>query len=128
VPCYPYKCTSCPHHFDVVKTVRQIDDPETCPKCQSDSKRYLVAVNFNGASDWDKAEFNAGLGCVVKNAKHRERIAKERGLIEVGNEDVSKVMASQEKKLNDEADARTEKSLEPVEYAMKKIIRGEKIE
>jgi putative FmdB family regulatory protein len=128
MPVYPYKCTTCPHHFDVAKSVRQIDDPETCPKCQSDSKRYLVAVNFNGASDWDKAEYNPGLGCIVKNTKHRERIAKARGLIELGNEDVSKYITRQEQKVAAEQDANTEAALEPVVHGMKKILRGEKIE
>lgn len=128
MPVYPYACKSCDHHFDVAKSVRQIDDAEFCPLCQSDSKRYLVAVNFNGASDWDKAEFNAGLGCIVKNAKHRERIAKERGLIEVGNEDLGKFTSSQEKKLSDSLEERSEKALEPVVHGMKKILRGEKVE
>jgi putative FmdB family regulatory protein len=104
MPVYPYKCTTCPHHFDVAKSVRQIDDPETCPKCQSDSKRYLVAVNFNGASDWDKAEYNPG------------------------NEDVSKYITRQEQKVAAEQDANTEAALEPVVHGMKKILRGEKIE
>lgn len=31
-------------------------------------------------------EYNPGLGQVVKNKRHREEIAKEKGLTEVGNE------------------------------------------
>lgn len=128
MPRYPYICTACSHDFDVIKSVRQIDDPEACQKCGSICRRYLVPVNFNGASDWDKAEYNPGLGCIVKNTKHRERIAKERGLIEVGSEDVERHIARNERQLAAEEDARSEKDLEPVVYGMKKILRGEKIE
>lgn len=128
MPTYPYACGNCDHHFDVIKSVRQIDDPEYCPKCSANSKRYLVAVNFNGASDWDRAEYNHGLGCIIKNQKHRERVAKERGLIEVGNEDVNKITREQERTLARETDARSEAALEPVVHGIKKILRGEKID
>lgn len=128
MPSYPYLCQNCNHRWDVVKSVRQIDDREMCPTCQSlDNRRYLTPVNFNGASDWDRAEFNPGLGCIIKNQKHRERVAKERGLVEVGNEDVSKFVTSQERQLAKETDARTEAALEPVVHGVKKILRGEKI-
>ena len=127
MPVYPYRCTSCSHEHDVAKSVRQIDDPEYCPKCQANSRRYLVAVNFNGASDWDKAEFNPGLGCVVKNSKHREQIAKQRGLIEVGNEDFEKTITSSEKKLEQDINERTEKTMEGVRYGLNKVLKGEKL-
>jgi hypothetical protein len=32
------------------------------------------------------AEYNPGLGCVVKNKYHREELCKEKGLKEVGND------------------------------------------
>lgn len=32
------------------------------------------------------AEFNHGLGCVIHSKREREEIAKQKGLIEVGNE------------------------------------------
>jgi hypothetical protein len=35
-------------------------------------------------------EFNHGLGCVTKNNRHASQIAKDRGMIEVGNENMSK--------------------------------------
>lgn len=37
----------------------------------------------------EHAEYNPGLGCITKNSKHRAEIAKRKGLVEVGNEDVS---------------------------------------
>ena len=127
MPTYPYQCATCTHQFDVIKSVRQIDDPEACPKCAGDGKRYLVAVNFNGASDWDKAEFNHGLGQVTKSRRHAEQIAKQRGLIPIGNESPEALIKADERKLEREIEARTEKALEPVVYGMNKILHGEKI-
>lgn len=123
MPQYPYRCTVCDHTFDVVKSVRQIDDPESCTKCNApDAKRYLVPVNFNGASDWDNTKWNPGLGCVTKSNAHAAKIARERGLIEVGNEDVHKTIASQERRLEKTLDDNFEKSFEGTEYGIKKEI------
>jgi hypothetical protein len=107
----------------VVKSVRQIDDAEACTKCQApDAKRYLVAVNFNGASDWDTRSYIPGLGCVVKSNAHAAKIAKERGLIEVGNEDLGKTISTQERKLEKTVDDNFEKSFEPMVYGLKKEV------
>lgn len=127
MPTYPYACSQCDYTFDVIKSVRQIEDPETCPKCRAASKRYLVAVNFNGASDWDKAEYNPGLGQVVKSRRDAEKIAAQRGLIPVGNENVDKIIATQEKNLAAEQESRSEKALEGVVYGMNKVLKGEKL-
>ena len=34
----------------------------------------------------EHAEYNPGLGCVVKNRTHRAELARQRGLVEVGND------------------------------------------
>lgn len=123
MPCYAYKCHSCHHTFDVVKSVRQIDDSESCEKCKApDAIRYLVPVNFNGASDWNNQGWNPGLGCVTKSNAHASKIAKERGLIEVGNEDCVKTVAAQERKLEKTVDDNFEKSFEPMVYGLKKEV------
>ena len=121
MPAYIYLCLKCDRKFDIVKSIKSLDDPEACPGCAAlETRRCLQRVNFNGASDWDKAEYNPGLGCVVKNTKHRERLAKERGLIEVGNEDVSKVIKTQDAKLESASDERFEKAFDPVLHGLKK--------
>ena len=121
MPTYPYECTSCSHTFDVIKSVRQLDDPECCEKCSApNARRYLVPVNFNGASDWNNQGWNPGLGCVTKSNAHAAKIAKERGLIEVGNEDVGKTIAAQERKLEKTVDDNFEKAFEPMVYGLKK--------
>jgi putative FmdB family regulatory protein len=88
MPTYPYQCSNdlCGHTFDVVKSLSEIDQPEHCDKCQATAERFIGNTSFYGASDWDKAEFNPGLGCVTRNGKHRREIAKSRGLEELGND------------------------------------------
>lgn len=124
MPFYVYECLKCALEFDIVKRVAQINDPESCPGCQSpNTERRIQAVNFNGASDWDKAEYNPGLGCVTRNRKHREQIAKSRGLIEVGSESFESVSKMQDRKLEKDIEARTEKSFEEGTHHLKEAIR-----
>jgi len=88
MPTYPYECSNpdCLRQFDVVKTVAEIDQPEHCDKCHSIGNRFIGRTHFYGASDWDKAEYNPGLGCVVRNASHRKEVAKRLGVQEIGND------------------------------------------
>lgn len=83
---YPYRCQACKYEFDVVKSVKEIDNEERCEKCDSLADRYISRTYFYGASDWNTAEFNPGLGCVTFGSKDRAKKAKERGLEEVGND------------------------------------------
>lgn len=89
---YPYLCEECGHKFEVIKFVAEIDRPEPCEKCSSPlTHRYIGRTHFFGAGDWNTQQFNPGLGCYTKSNKHAAKIAKERGLIEVGNESAEKV-------------------------------------
>lgn len=45
------------------------------------------------------AEFNPGLGTVTKSRQHREEIAKERGLIEVGSESAESLAREEAKQV-----------------------------
>lgn len=90
-PVYPYECETCSKHWDVVKSVASIDRPEQCEGCGKPGVRRIAKTNFTGASDWNTQTFHPALGCEVKNNRHARQIAKERGLIEVGNEKVETV-------------------------------------
>lgn len=121
MPTYEYGCITCRHEFDIIKTVSMIDNQEFCPKCNSvETERYISRTSFYGASDWDNVEYNPGLGIVTKNAKHRAREAKARGLIEVGNESFETVSKELEAKSTAISDARWEKTMEGVRYGLKK--------
>lgn len=85
---YPYLC-KCGTEFDVTKTIHQIDLVEECPSCHSIAERIIASGSFYGEKDED-ASYDPALGCIVKNQIHRRKIAKDRGLIEVGNEDMNK--------------------------------------
>lgn len=84
---YAYKCTECAHAFDVIKSVKDIDVNEFCPRCESPAERQFVPsrVYFSG-TEVTNPEWNPGLGAVVKSKRHREELAKRKGLIEVGND------------------------------------------
>lgn len=123
-PTYEYECTKCASGFDIIKGVSEIDSPEECPGCQSyDTKRNISRTHFYGASDWDNKEFNRGLGIVTRNKKHRDKEARARGLVEVGNEDMNKFMDSQDKKLDAANEERSEKVMEGVVYGINEELR-----
>lgn len=116
MPVYPYRCLTCEHKFDIVKTVANIDSREICPSCQTnETARYIVPVNFTGASDWDKASYNYGLGCVTKNNKHAAQIAKERGLVEVGGESHETIAKRNAKARDDRFEKDFDASFKPIE-------------
>lgn len=85
---YVYECNKCKHEFDIVKHHTEIDRQEHCPLC----KNYLIRLFkpnpgcFMHTVSHDGAEYNPGLGCVVKNKKHKDYLLKEKNLVEIGND------------------------------------------
>ncbi len=84
---YEYVCRKCEHGFDVVKPVADLDRVEACPSCgvELTERIFSPRIYFNNAKV-SNAEFNMGLGCVTTSKRHRDEIAKQQGLIELGNE------------------------------------------
>lgn len=84
---YQYNCEKCQSTFDVIKSVKDIDVNEFCPKCENPATRQFVPskVHFTGTRV-QHAEYNPGLGAVTKNKEHRSELAKRKGLVEVGND------------------------------------------
>ncbi len=93
MPTYPYRCPACSDKFEVTKAIKAIDDPETC-KCGAFAVRYIGRTNFTGASDWNNQTFNPALGCYTKSTAEARKLAKSRGMVEVGTEPVEKIHAS----------------------------------
>lgn len=83
MPQYEYRCRD-DHRWDVIKRMADIDTIESCPRCGDTGYRQIARVNFNGASDWNRTEWNHGLGCYTSGSRDVARICKERGLEEVG--------------------------------------------
>ena len=82
---YLYLCEKCDKEHTIIKSMYDSARVEQCPDCQVQLLRVYTAPHIVGASV-QEAEYNPGLGMVVKNKRHREEVARQRGLIEVGNE------------------------------------------
>lgn len=84
---YVYKCLSCGHRFDVIKSVKDINVAETCPVCGEFAERKFFPDRIHlSKTAVTHAEYNPGLGTVVKNARHKSDLLKEKGMVEVGND------------------------------------------
>ncbi len=84
---YEYQCIKCDLTFDVAKSHKEMDTNEFCEQCgaPADRVKFPRNVYFSGTSV-EHAEYNPGLGQVVKNKYHREELAKRKNLVEVGND------------------------------------------
>jgi len=91
---YEYKCPQCETKFDVVKHHNDYNREEHCPNCDDEAARVFSTPYIPKAYH---AEYNQGLGCVVKSKKHKEEICKRKGLIEVGSEKLDTIHKESEK-------------------------------
>lgn len=85
MPTYLYRCTRCGVKSEIVKSMHDSSREEICGECNITLDRVYTSFQILGAKVQD-AEFNTGLGCVVKSTRHRKELAERRGLIEIGNE------------------------------------------
>lgn len=83
---YPYRCLKCRHEWDVIKHHSRIDERETCPECGSQPAQRYIASGFFYGEKVEDAEYNPAFGQVVRNKAHRRELAKQRGMVEIGNE------------------------------------------
>lgn len=91
IPQYDWRCAKCDKEFDLVQSIKGYDGRGTCPTCGNVSReRIIKGVHFIGAAV-ENAEYNPALGQVVKNSRHRADIAKQKGLVEIGNEPTEKI-------------------------------------
>ena len=90
---YRYDC-KCGHTFDVVKKVDARNSPEICIGCNQMARRKplpdKVQVCAVAASDWNGEYHSTALNKKVRSRSEERRLAKERGLTEVGTEDPKK--------------------------------------
>jgi putative FmdB family regulatory protein len=89
---YPHECSVCKKEFEVIKPLEDFDKSEYCPECGMIGIRVIAKRQaFYGASDWDTRHYNQALGMVVKSNKEAQKLARERGWVEIGNEPVEKI-------------------------------------
>ena len=83
---YEYACPTCSLSRDVVKSVREMDSPETCAKCDSPMVRAFAPrrLHFTGTAVQEKKWQPAiGRACTDNELK---KIARGKGMIELGTE------------------------------------------
>lgn len=102
MPTYIMTCSKCDKEFEHFESIMTFEGKAPCPTCKnvSNEQVYTGAVHFLGASV-ESAEYNPGLGQIVKNSKHRKEIAKQKGLIEVGTEKPDQMRRHFEKERQD---------------------------
>jgi len=66
----------------------------------------LPHIDKTAAGDWNNVSYNPGLGQWTKSTRHARQIAKEKGLIEVGNEPVESLHKHYDKQRKDKVEQR----------------------
>lgn len=84
---YEYKCKDCGYKFEVVKSVKDIENVEKCPECDSEETSIVISAKIyhTGAKVKD-AHYDPALGTVIKSEAHKKEHLKQNDLIEVGTE------------------------------------------
>lgn len=87
MPTYTFLCPKCEVNFDTVESIKTYDGDGECPTCKNVSRERIFShkIHFIGAAV-QHAEYNPAFGQVVKNKQHRDELAKQKGLVEIGNE------------------------------------------
>jgi len=91
---YPYLCIKCDLEFEVIKSVRHIDEPEQCENCGNIAERTIAfdqSFSKMAAGDWNTPHYNPAFGRHMKSNKEAQKEAKRLGLEEVGNEPIEKI-------------------------------------
>lgn len=89
---YDYACDKCSHLFEVVKPMKDSARAEKCVKCKSKkvSRVWSKSISLIGTAV-ESPEYNPAFGMVVKNKYHRAELAKQRGMVEIGNENPNRL-------------------------------------
>lgn len=87
MPIYDYRCDNCRSFFEVVKSMHDASNPETCPKCQKLATRDYSLCNFYFTGTKVKDAYKCpALGRVIKSDYDRSEQAKRLGCVEIGND------------------------------------------
>ena len=91
MPIYEYFCEPCSKQYDVIKSIKVYDKKDPCPECGKVGYRILSAnIQFLGSKVED-AEYNPAFGTIVKSKRHRDELAKQKNMVEIGNEKVENI-------------------------------------
>ena len=84
---YPYYCSQCDTECEIIKSLDDIDRVETCECGHKMARKISDKIGFkNEKVSENQSFFHPALGCVVNSNSQAQKIARERGLVEVGND------------------------------------------
>jgi putative FmdB family regulatory protein len=85
---YDFFCKPCNAVDEIERKMSEATLPYHCPECKAECRRIYSAPNVVTKGE-DIAVFNPAFGEAVTDAQAK-RMAKQRGWIEIGNEDINK--------------------------------------
>jgi len=86
---HDYLCEGCGAEYEAYLDVQM--KAFQCKKCPGTAIRiYRSAPAFNGKSKGLYPRFDHQLGVMLESSQHKDRVAKERGLIEMGPEEFNR--------------------------------------
>jgi putative FmdB family regulatory protein len=99
---YVYKCDGCEKNFDIVKSVSDFDREELCPTSGvTMTRQFTPAKIYLGKTSVEDSYYHPAFGQVVSGDSHAQKLAKERGWVEVGNEKVEQHVKPPESSYDD---------------------------
>ncbi len=82
---YEAKCNQCSIKIEYLRSYQKREETPLCPRCLLQTERVISAPAFTpsvwGDSQW-QGRYDRGLGVVLKDKAHRDRLMQERGLYE----------------------------------------------
>lgn len=86
MPTYEYQCQNCDTETEASKPVAEYNTEEKCPNCSCVmAKKFSGRIGLHNTAVQEKY-FSHTLGKVVNGPIHEKKLAKEKGMIELGNE------------------------------------------
>lgn len=97
---YEYDCPSCSKHFEVIKSAAFYDSEEVC-SCGVVASRvpFPKKIHLYNTAVQNK-EYNPAFGKAVTKSEGRQ-LAAQKGMVEVGNEDIGKHVKMEESNYDD---------------------------
>lgn len=63
MPLYEYVCDECGYHFDMLRSMREANEPVACPKCNSPLTHRVVSSFFAQSDGRSLVKSNSCSGC-----------------------------------------------------------------
>lgn len=83
---YEYLCKPCGKLCEIIKRVADLNRQENCEECGTIMERQVSGGQHLLNTAVQERYYSHALGQVVKGPQDERRIAKAKGMIEVGNE------------------------------------------